>query len=635
MTEAVINIGYLIGLSKKRITKRSMHNEIKKLDVKILKSEFRKANSKLKGDEDTQVIKIDRILTKDEILQLCRRLGQYAIPQLHDKGGDLWGPVQRKVDKHYGGEFNIDYFKLFSSEEEYECLECKDKGSKMYGNRCGHCIHLDYPTQEEIVSGSWSDAESFSAEPTRVGRIRKAMKTRGHGKARGKKKGPYVFPSRKAYPIGTMSSAKTALIFSAWPKNKKDAAKVRKAVFKRYPQLRQWFKGLKYEKGSPEDYEAESFSANERYPNEEKYWWVKEFRKNDCPEHYDEDDGFEICPTCNGTDEVIQDNVAFCNFCKTYTIGVSLGGYYGDLPCDCHDKWGYDWDNGTVDWMEHEDFLTRFPAEESYNKMLQEHNANPPCCPNWCNDGGEPGFAYGGCTFEEKAESFSAESNSLKKSYQKALKILRDNDWEVHENNYTIDAEYSDDVSESHTWAIAYDDSDVKARDEAFNILKKGGWNVVWDDSMAGQGHIEWHFYSKNEKSYLAESFSAEESCECGTDKICVKCNSCEMCDDMVLLYCDNWDDCGFAGCTKCLGDNPEHCDKPMQSEYDAESFNAHPIRPTRPSDDYGENRPKRPIRRPNRRPFGAEIMGYNVDNKTIGVAAVVGLIGGWLIARR
>ena len=76
--------------------------------------------------------------------------------------------------------------------------------------------------------------------------------------AESKRRGPYVFPKRKAYPIGNLEHAKLALTFSTWPDNKKDAKKVRDAVFKRYPELRDWFKDGKYAK------HAESFSAEKR-----------------------------------------------------------------------------------------------------------------------------------------------------------------------------------------------------------------------------------------------------------------------------------------------------------------------------------------------------------------------------------
>lgn len=116
---------------------------------------------------------------------------------------------------------------------------------------------------------------------------------------------------------------------------------------------------------------------------EEKYWWVWEFNKEECPEHYEKgdlEDPEELCPNCNGTNEVIQDNVAFCSRCGAYTIGVDLGGWIDDLPCNCHEKHNYDWRSGTVDWMTHEDFYELFPTEESYNKMLQEPYCEGPDC---------------------------------------------------------------------------------------------------------------------------------------------------------------------------------------------------------------------------------------------------------------
>jgi hypothetical protein len=73
--------------------------------------------------------------------------------------------------------------------------------------------------------------------------------------AESKRRGPYVFPKRKAYPIGNLEHAKLALTFSTWPDNKPDAKKVRDAVFKRYPELRDWFKDGKYEK------HAETFAS--------------------------------------------------------------------------------------------------------------------------------------------------------------------------------------------------------------------------------------------------------------------------------------------------------------------------------------------------------------------------------------
>ena len=75
-------------------------------------------------------------------------------------------------------------------------------------------------------------------------------------------KSAYVFPKRQAYPIGDLKHGKYALIFSTWPENEKNAPAVRRAVFKRYPQLRKWFMDGKYEnKDVPKHYNAESFEA--------------------------------------------------------------------------------------------------------------------------------------------------------------------------------------------------------------------------------------------------------------------------------------------------------------------------------------------------------------------------------------
>ena len=86
-----------------------------------------------------------------------------------------------------------------------------------------------------------------------------------HPKLSAKAKSAYVFPKRQAYPIGDLKHGKYALIFSTWPENKKDAKKVREVVFKRYPQLRKWFEGGKYEKYKylrlRTEGEAESFKA--------------------------------------------------------------------------------------------------------------------------------------------------------------------------------------------------------------------------------------------------------------------------------------------------------------------------------------------------------------------------------------
>ena len=75
--------------------------------------------------------------------------------------------------------------------------------------------------------------------------------------AESKRRGPFVFPKRKAYPIGDLKHAKKALIYSTWPDNKSEAKTVRRKVFKRYPKLRKWFLDGKYD--------AEEFGAESRF----------------------------------------------------------------------------------------------------------------------------------------------------------------------------------------------------------------------------------------------------------------------------------------------------------------------------------------------------------------------------------
>ena len=88
--------------------------------------------------------------------------------------------------------------------------------------------------------------------------------------AESKRRGPYVFPKRKAYPIGNLEHAKLALTFSTWPDNKPDAKKVRDAVFKRYPELRDWFKDGKYEKHA-ESFDAEYELIGRRQPRKSTF----------------------------------------------------------------------------------------------------------------------------------------------------------------------------------------------------------------------------------------------------------------------------------------------------------------------------------------------------------------------------
>ena len=47
----------------------------------------------------------------------------------------------------------------------------------------------------------------------------------------------FVFPKSKTWPIHDVKHGQIALVWSTWPQHRKVAKTVRKAVFKRYPEL--------------------------------------------------------------------------------------------------------------------------------------------------------------------------------------------------------------------------------------------------------------------------------------------------------------------------------------------------------------------------------------------------------------
>jgi len=62
------------------------------------------------------------------------------------------------------------------------------------------------------------------------------------------KKGDFVFPERRGYPIDTEERAMDALTMARWPKNKKDFKMVFAAVKKRYPDVAKRFMDGKFTK---------------------------------------------------------------------------------------------------------------------------------------------------------------------------------------------------------------------------------------------------------------------------------------------------------------------------------------------------------------------------------------------------
>ncbi len=111
----------------------------------------------------------------------------------------------------------------------------------------------------------------------------------------------------------------------------------------------------------------------------------------------------------------------------------------------------------------------------------------------------------------------------LQESYQKAYNLLINNGWGVSKEEYTDEAVYVE-ANESHIWSIWLGDDAVEemeklwlkdkldletypphiARDKAYEILKKGGWKVTWDDTPLGQGFINWFIYSE-EGAWMSE----------------------------------------------------------------------------------------------------------------------------------
>lgn len=111
----------------------------------------------------------------------------------------------------------------------------------------------------------------------------------------------------------------------------------------------------------------------------------------------------------------------------------------------------------------------------------------------------------------------------LQESYQKAYNLLINNGWGVSKEEYTDEAVYVE-ANESHIWSIWLGDDAVEemeklwlkdkldletypphiARDKAYEILKKGGWKVTWDDTPLGQGFINWFIYSE-EDAWMSE----------------------------------------------------------------------------------------------------------------------------------
>ena len=115
-------------------------------------------------------------------------------------------------------------------------------------------------------------------------------------------------------------------------------------------------------------------------------------------------------------------------------------------------------------------------------------------------------------------ENLNVIRQRLQDSYRKAYNLLIENGWGVSQEEYTDEAIYVG-VTESHIWSIWLGDDaseemenlwlgdklDMEtypphvAREKAYEILKKGGWKITWDDTPLGQGFINWFIYSEKD----------------------------------------------------------------------------------------------------------------------------------------
>ncbi len=122
-----------------------------------------------------------------------------------------------------------------------------------------------------------------------------------------------------------------------------------------------------------------------------------------------------------------------------------------------------------------------------------------------------------------EVENLNFIQRRLQESYQKAYNLLIENGWGVSKEEYTDEAVYVG-ANESHIWSIWLGDDSLEemeklwlkdkldletypphiARDKAYEILKKGGWKVTWDDTPLGQGFINWFIYSE-EDAWMSE----------------------------------------------------------------------------------------------------------------------------------
>jgi len=131
----------------------------------------------------------------------------------------------------------------------YFATRKKRRRNPRRGNPCGSSC--DNPSDGWIETTGYEVTEG---EPLRLGTRKNPGRGAGRGRSRKRSKrnprenmaestrghlasSEFAIPERRAYPIQSEAQAVKALSFAEWPRNKKDRARVRKAVFSRYPYL--------------------------------------------------------------------------------------------------------------------------------------------------------------------------------------------------------------------------------------------------------------------------------------------------------------------------------------------------------------------------------------------------------------
>jgi hypothetical protein len=533
--------------------------------VKIIKSEMRKEDPNNKYDEDTRVIKIDRPLTKKEIIELCTSLGQIAIPQMSGETGTLWGPKQVLIDRNYdGGKFNIDYFKLFSSEDaesfdaegEYICPHCSNRLYRLDLTEkytCPDCEGLIY---EDFRDG-YSDPADFMAESFEA-----EMNCNECGQDY---EGDEDFRNCDLCNV---------LLCGGCNRRCEGCSNT---VCDEHRCSKECCDGAYCDECHEDEYGAESYSAEGQERN---------------------------CASCNIG---IVGEMTPCDGCGEYYC-LDLEGKTGKLACqtldgmckDCHPK--------DENWKMN--FGFEYDAE---NFSAQEYGTNCNTCGGFLKDcigyvHGEPCNQAG----SEPRLCTKCEDDIRCSSCRQLYFHYEGADPHCDVCNQIIGYDPISNLSYSHKgwckWDAGYGQT-------------AGTCETCWSEPWMWSNDLGYLSFNEGTPHYNSD-----------IETMCLHC----MEEDYPEAY------------EELINQIPEKESKEeIKSKkwwkfWNAESFEAnwggvsnmpgHPLNPSRPSEDRGDRlRPRRPIRRPRRRPYNAEVFGQDIDNKVIGIVAIAAIIGGWL----